>query len=221
MMRDELSHKRTLELALAHLSSTTNPVPMVGHFDVGKYFQVKHVHAIVFVQSQPQAVDDSSRAASGSASATVTTTISSYDDEIAALVFDGSSMFFKAGFAGDPDPCAVFPSVVTGSPIPNTTFIRSAQNRFVGDEAIANLNCFYLEHPIQRGLITDWDQMEKVIYYNNSNNSYMQLIVESMMPDLKMYTIAIITIIIINYLLHLIPVSNQTTLNRMFKIEAI
>ena len=98
--------------------------------------------------------------------------ISSYDDEIAALVFDGSSMFFKAGFAGDPDPCAVFPSVVTGSPIPNTTFIRSAQNRFVGDEAIANLNCFYLEHPIQRGLITDWDQMEKVIYYNNSNNSY-------------------------------------------------
>ena len=42
MMRDELSHKRTLELALAHLSSTTNPVPMVGHFDVGKYFQVKH-----------------------------------------------------------------------------------------------------------------------------------------------------------------------------------
>ena len=86
--------------------------------------------------------------------------------------FDGSSMFFKAGFAGDPDPCAVFPSVVTGSPIPNTTFIRSARNRFVGNEAIANLNCFYLEHPIQRGLITDWDQMEKVIYYNNSNNSY-------------------------------------------------
>ena len=45
MMRDELSHKRTLELAQAHSSSTTNPVPMVGHFDVGKYFQVKHVHA--------------------------------------------------------------------------------------------------------------------------------------------------------------------------------
>ena len=36
MMRDELSHKRTLELAQAHSSSTTNPVPMVGHFDVLK-----------------------------------------------------------------------------------------------------------------------------------------------------------------------------------------
>ena len=165
MMRDELSHKRTLELAQAQSSSTTNPVPaMVGHLDVGKYFQVKHVHmhAIVFVQSQPQAVDDSSRAASGSASATVTTTTSSYDDEVAALVLDGGSMFFKAGFAGDHAPRAVFPSVVTGSPIPNTAFIQSARNRFVGDEAIANQNCFYLEHPIQRGLITDWDQMEKV-----------------------------------------------------------
>ena len=68
----------------------------------------------------------------------------------------------KVGFAGDDAPRAVFPSVVTGSPIPNTTFIRSARNRFVGYEAIANQNCFYLEHPIQRGLITDWDQMEKV-----------------------------------------------------------
>ena len=43
MMRDELSHKRTLELTQAQSSSTTNPVPMVGHFDVGKYFQVKHI----------------------------------------------------------------------------------------------------------------------------------------------------------------------------------
>ena len=36
------------------------------------------------------------------------------------------------------------------------------QKRFVGDEAIAQQNRFYLEYPIQRGLITDWDQMEKV-----------------------------------------------------------
>ena len=137
---------------------------MVGHLDVGKYFQVKHVHAIVFVQSQPQAVDDSSRAASGSASATVTTTTttSSYDDEVAALVLDGGSMFFKAGFAGDDAPRAVFPSVVTGSSKPNTAnpFFRRSQT--VGNEAIACQNFFYLEHPIQRGLITDWDQMEKV-----------------------------------------------------------
>ena len=31
MMRDELSHKRTLELTQAQSSSTTNPVPMVGY----------------------------------------------------------------------------------------------------------------------------------------------------------------------------------------------
>ena len=163
MMRNELSHKRTLELAQAYSSSTTNPVPMVWYFDVGKYFQVKHVHAIIFVQSQPQAVDDSSRAASGSASATVTTTTtSSYDDKLLTLVFNGGSLFFKAGFAGDKKPRAVFPSVVTGSSIPNTTLIRSARNEFVGDEALSYQNCFHLEHPIQCGLITDWNQMEKV-----------------------------------------------------------
>ena len=172
MMRDELSHKRTLELAQAQSSTTSNPVPaMVGHLDVGKYFQVKHVHAIVFVQSQPQAVDDSSRAASGSVSATVTTTTSSYDDEVAALVLDGGSMFFKAGFAGDDAPRAVFPSVVTGSSKPNTANPIFGRFPSVGDEAIANQNFFYLEHPIQRGLITDWDQMEKVFYIIPSKSS--------------------------------------------------
>ena len=79
----------------------------------------------------------------------------------------------KSGFAGDDAPRTVFPSVVTGSPIPNTAFIHSARNGFVGDEAIANQNCFYLEYPIQRGLITDWDQMEKVFYYNNSYSTQL------------------------------------------------
>ena len=79
----------------------------------------------------------------------------------------------KAGFAGAVIPHAVFPSVVTGSSISNTAFIHSARNGFVGDEAIANQNCFYLEYPIQRGLITDWDQMEKVFYYNNSYNTWL------------------------------------------------
>ena len=82
----------------------------------------------------------------------------------------------KAGFAGDDAPRTVFPSVVTGSPIPNTAFIHSARNGFVGDEAIANQNCFYLEHPIQRGLITDEDQMEKVFYYNNSYSIYPAIV---------------------------------------------
>ena len=64
-----------------------------------------------------------------------------------------------AGFAGDDNPRAVFPSVVTGV---LKSYVVFVQKRFVGDEAIAQQNRFYLEYPIQRGLITDWDQMEKV-----------------------------------------------------------
>ena len=61
MMRDELSHKRALELAQAQSPSTTNPV--VWHFDILNW-QLLCMHTcynyyITSIQSQPQAVDNS------------------------------------------------------------------------------------------------------------------------------------------------------------------
>ena len=102
-------------------------------------------------------MDDSSRS-SISASATVnttttTTTSCSYDDKV-PLVLDGGSMFFKAGFADEEEPCAVFPTAVV-SHFPE----RFHRMYSVGGE---KLNPDYTNYPIECGVITNWDNMKKV-----------------------------------------------------------
>ena len=75
------------------------------------------------------------------------------DDDVAALVVDNGSLYCKAGFAGDDAPRAVFPSIV-GKPL--HPFV-------VGDEAQSKHHIpLSLHCPIQRGIITNWDDMEKV-----------------------------------------------------------
>ena len=75
-------------------------------------------------------------------------------------------MFFKCGFAGDDEPRSVFPTVVTTSnklSCHGTTTARDQQfQRFVGDEAEQNRELYNLNYPIQRGVVTDWDNMERV-----------------------------------------------------------
>ena len=103
-------------------------------------------------------MDDSNKAASSS---TTATTSFVWDDDVAAVVLDGGSLFFKAGFAGDDAPRAVFLSVVNRYMSSHFT-LYGGRNTLVGDDAIARKNDFGLVHPIDRGLITDWDKMEKV-----------------------------------------------------------
>jgi actin beta/gamma 1 len=98
------------------------------------------------------------------------------DEDITALVVDNGSCMCKAGFAGDDAPRAVFPSIV-GRPRENVHIVgMGKRDMYVGDEArcrekgIFTLNYNY---PIQHGVITNWDDMEKVYYmYNESLNSY-------------------------------------------------
>lgn len=77
------------------------------------------------------------------------------------LVLDSGSISMKAGYAGDTDPRAVFASVV-GRP-------RLGHDPYVGDEALANRGRVVLKHPIERGVVTNWDDMEKIwhsTFYN-------------------------------------------------------
>ena len=76
------------------------------------------------------------------------------DDDECALVLDNGSDSLKAGFAGEEEPRTVFPSVV-GQGV-------TVKDSFVGDEAHMRRDILSLRHPITRGIITDWDDMEKV-----------------------------------------------------------
>ena len=87
-------------------------------------------------------------AASGSASASGGKCY--LDSSVHRLVFDNGSRLFKAGFAGEDAPRVLFPSVVARS---------SLSKVCVGSEALKHQSFNY---PIDRGVVTNWDDMEEV-----------------------------------------------------------
>ncbi|XP_061135191.1 actin-like [Syngnathus typhle] len=84
------------------------------------------------------------------------------DDKL-ALVFDNGSGMSKVGFAGDYAPRFVFPTVV-GYPKDSATATGSAP--VVGSEAQTKREILNLKYPIQRGIITNCDDMEKIWHHS-------------------------------------------------------
>ncbi|XP_052274028.1 actin, cytoplasmic-like [Dreissena polymorpha] len=87
----------------------------------------------------------------------------------AIVIYNGPSMC-KAGFAGDDAPRDVFPSLVGRPKHKLVNFgMMGTTDSYVGEEAQSTRGVLKLNHPIEHGIITNWDDMEKIWHHTFYN----------------------------------------------------
>lgn len=81
-----------------------------------------------------------------------------------AIIIDNGSGLIKAGYSGDEEPRAVFPTVFG---IPRSTG-RYPKDYYVG-EAWIKRAILAIKLPVKHGIITDWDMMSKIWHHTFYN----------------------------------------------------
>ena len=94
-------------------------------------------------------------------------------DEVPALVVYNGSGMCKAGFAGDDAPRAVFTSIVGHQRHKGEMVGLGQKHYYFGDEAQRARGILPLKYPIEHGIVTNWDDMEKIRHHTFYNELWV------------------------------------------------
>ena len=82
-----------------------------------------------------------------------------------SIIIDIGSGLMKIGFGGEDGPRNIFNSIVGIPKMAGLKVGMEQKERYVGDEAISNLEFMNFYPPIQRGEVVDWDKFETLMHY--------------------------------------------------------
>lgn len=88
-----------------------------------------------------------------------------YSNESPAVVIDNGSGLCKAGICGDDFPSVSIPTIVGQRNLQSKAWNMNDKPYYFGKDALENRSILDIKYPIQRGIITDWDSMEKLWHH--------------------------------------------------------
>jgi len=85
--------------------------------------------------------------------------------EAQAIVIDNGTGMCKAGFSGEDAPRAVFAAVVGVPKLSPTMVGMGKKSHYVGADALSKKGILRLQYPIEHGIVTNWEHMEKIWHH--------------------------------------------------------
>lgn len=85
------------------------------------------------------------------------------------IIIDIGSDFIKAGFSGEDGPRSVFRNLIGRPKMPGLIIGSDQRDYFVGPEAEEKRGILVIKSPVERGVVEDWDDLEKVLDFTFTN----------------------------------------------------